>query len=75
MFFMFPIMRQIMTWVGTFPAKRKNISAIFNRHDGHCAIFAGGIAEMYLMNDSTEDIYLKKRRNTIKVAIYTTHIL
>lgn len=66
--FYFPVMRQIMAWLGTRPARRKNISKIFSVGH-HCAIVPGGIAEMYLMNSSTEEVFLRKRRNTVKVAI------
>ena len=54
--------------LGTRPAGRKNISKILNRGDC-CAIIPGGIAEMFLVNTKTEEIYLKTRRNTIKAAI------
>lgn len=50
------------------PAKRQNISKILNRGH-HCAVIPGGIAEMYLVNDKTEEIYLKSRRKTVQVAI------
>lgn len=66
--FMFPILRQIFTWIGTNPAKRINITKILQRGD-HLAIIPGGIAEMYLINKDTEGIYLKKRLNTIKAII------
>jgi len=66
--FMFPIMRQIMSWIGTHHANRKNIGKIFKK--GYSvAIIPGGIAEMYLINDKTESIYLRKRHNTVKAAI------
>ena len=29
----------------------------------------GGIAEMYLVSDKTEGLFLKKRQNTVKAAI------
>jgi hypothetical protein len=50
------------------PAKRSNITKILNRGD-FCAVIPGGIAEMYLMNNETEAIYLRKRLNTVKAAI------
>jgi diacylglycerol O-acyltransferase 2, plant len=57
------------------PANRKNISKIFSK-GYQCAIIPGGIAEMYLMNDKTEEVFLKTRRNTIKAAIQEgAHIL
>jgi len=66
--FTIPVMRQIMAWIGTLPAKRSNITKILNRGH-HCAVIPGGIAEMYLMNSKTEEVYLKTRRNTVKAAI------
>jgi len=66
--FMFPVMRHIMAWISTNPAKRANITKILNRGD-HLAIIPGGIAEMYLMNPETEGIYMRKRQNTVKAAI------
>lgn len=66
--FMFPVMRHIMAWIGTNPAKRANLTKILNRGD-HLAIIPGGIAEMYLMNPDTEGIFLRKRHNTVKAAI------
>ncbi len=66
--FSFPIMRQVMAWIGTVPAGRKNIAKVFEA--GHnCAIIPGGIAEMYLMNRQKESIFLRKRINTVKIAI------
>lgn len=66
--FMFPVMRQIMAWIGTQTAKRSSFTKIFNA--GHyAAVIPGGIAEMYLVNSKTENIYLRKRHNTVKVAI------
>lgn len=66
--FKFPVMRQIMAWIGTHPANRKSIQKIFK--SGHnCAVVVGGIAEMYLMNRETEGIYWKKRLNTVKIAM------
>eukprot|EP01034_Spumella_vulgaris_P023350 gene23350-29563_t len=66
--FKFPVMRQLFSWIGTHPAKRSSFTKIFAA--GHyCAVIPGGIAEMYLVNSETESIYLKKRQNTVKVAI------
>ena len=66
--FMFPVMRQIMAWIGTFPASRASISKIF-RKGFHAAIIPGGIAEMYLVNPHEEGIYFTERLKTVKVAI------
>lgn len=66
--FKVPVIRQIMTWVGTWPATRKNITKIFAK-GGHVGIQVGGIAEIFLMNTATESIFLKKRKGSVKAAI------
>jgi 2-acylglycerol O-acyltransferase 2 len=66
--FQFPIMRHIMVWVGAVPARRENITKVFNEGD-HVAVIPGGIAEMFLGNDKTENVFLRKRQNTVKAAI------
>lgn len=66
--FKIPVMRHLMSWLGTHPASRRNITKILNKWK-RAAIIPGGIAEMYLVNRKTEAIYLKLRRNTIKAAI------
>jgi 2-acylglycerol O-acyltransferase 2 len=66
--FAFPLMRQLFAWLGTHPASRANIGKIFKK-GYHCAVMPGGIAEMYLASETEEKIFLKKRRNTVKVAI------
>lgn len=66
--FRIPFIRHFMAWSGSRPATRKNFAQIFK--DGyHAAVLPGGIAEMYLVSRTEEAIYLKKRRNTIKLAI------
>eukprot|EP01031_Cornospumella_fuschlensis_P040686 gene40686-49608_t len=66
--FSFPIMRQIMSWIGTNPAKKKNIAKVFES-GRYCAVIPGGIAEMYVVSETQECVYLKKRINTAKTAI------
>ena len=34
-----------------------------------CAIIPGGIAEMYLVSDKSEGLFLRKRQNTVRAAI------
>ena len=66
--FMFPIVRHIMSWLGTHTANRKSFSKIFkNGYWG--AVVAGGIAEMFLGTTFNEGIYIKKRFGTVKMAI------
>jgi hypothetical protein len=66
--FFFPIMRQMMAWIGTQRANRKGISTTFKK-GFHCAIVPGGIAEMYLVSEDSENLYLKKRAGTVRAAI------
>ena len=66
--FYFPIYRHIMSLVGTRPAKRKNITKIYDIGH-HCSILPGGIAEMYLCDNTVENVYLKKRKGSIKAAL------
>lgn len=66
--FAFPVMRHIMSWLGTRRASRKGIKNILDSNQ-HMAIIPGGIAEMYLVSEDEEAIYLRKRHNTVKVAL------
>lgn len=66
--FKVPGMRQFMSWCGVHPVKRNTISKII-KGGKHVAIIPGGIAEMFLISDDKEEIYLKKRTNTMKAAI------
>ena len=66
--FAFPIMRHVMSWLGTRRASRKGIKNILDSNQ-HMAIIPGGIAEMYLVSEEEEAIYLRKRQNTVKVAL------
>jgi hypothetical protein len=66
--FAFPGMRHIMCWIGAMPASRKNISKIFARGDS-LALLPGGIAEIFLVSEEEEAIYLRKRRSTVRAAI------
>jgi hypothetical protein len=66
--FYFPVLRHIMSFCGTRPAKRINITKIFETGH-HCALLPGGIAEMYLSDNKVEHVYLKKRKGAIKAAL------
>lgn len=66
--FSVPVLRQVMSWIGTRHATREGIRAILS-NDSHVTVLPGGIAEMYLVNSNEEAIYLRKRHNTIKMAI------
>ena len=61
-------MRQVMAWLGTHRASRKNITKILDKW-GRCAVIPGGIAEMFLSNDDKETCFFKSRKGTIKAAI------
>lgn len=66
--FMFPVMRQVMAWIGTQRATKGNIKKILNAGH-HCAILPGGIAEMYLSDKDCERVYFKKRFKTVQSCI------
>ena len=67
--FYFPVVRHIMSWIGTHKASRTNFSKIFKRNNSWAAVVAGGIAEMYLGTSTREGIYVRKRFGTVKMAI------
>jgi diacylglycerol O-acyltransferase 2, plant len=66
--FSVPGLRQIMSWIGTRRATREGIRTIL-ANDSHVTVLPGGIAEMYLVNPNVEAIYLRKRHNTVRMAI------
>jgi 2-acylglycerol O-acyltransferase 2 len=69
--FMFPVMRQMMAWIGTKPARKEYYAKTF-KEGNYAAVIPGGIAEMYLIDDKnteTESIYFKNRKGTVKMAI------
>lgn len=66
--FSFPVMRQIMSWLGTHRASSSSISRILKKW-GRAAIIPGGIAEMYCCNSEKETCFFTTRKNTVKVAI------
>jgi 1-acyl-sn-glycerol-3-phosphate acyltransferase len=76
--FMFPIMRHLMAWIGTKPARKEYYAKTF-KEGNMAAVIPGGIAEMYLIendNNSTESIYFKNRKGTVKLAIQNgAHII
>ena len=72
--FLFPGMRQLMSWLGTRPVNRESFSQILSAGH-HCAVIPGGIAEMYLASEKEEVVFIRRRRNTVKLAIQNgTHI-
>jgi hypothetical protein len=48
--FQFPVMRQLMAWIGTRPARKESFTKIF-ASGHHGAVVPGGIAEMYLVSE------------------------
>lgn len=66
--FSFPVMRHVMAWLGTRRATRAGIKDIL-KHNQHVAIIPGGIAEMYIVSEEEEAIYLRARHKTLKLAI------
>lgn len=73
--FYFPIMRHFMAWLGTHPVSTAGIKKVLDKYK-RCAIIPGGIAEMFLVNNETEKIFLKTRHKTVKNAIINgAHII
>ena len=66
--FRFPIFRHAIAWTGTRGASRKNILKIFDE-GCHCTVLPGGIAEIFVCNHDTEDIYFRERKQIIKLAL------
>lgn len=66
--FYIPVIRQLLAWAGARRASRKSIKELLGR-GFHVAILTGGIAEMYLVNDDIEGVYLRKRQNAVRAAI------
>lgn len=66
--FRFPIFRHIIAWTGGRGASRKNILKIFDE-GCQCTVIPGGIAEIFVCNHQTEDIYFKERKQIIKLAL------
>jgi len=69
MMFRIPIYRHVMTWLGCEPATSSNFKALLKR--GSCAVVVGGLAEMYMQDESRERILLKSRKGFIRVALET----
>lgn len=66
--FAVPGLRQVMSWIGTRRATREGIRTILSS-GSHVTVLPGGIAEMYLVSPTVEAIYLRKRHNTVRMAI------
>lgn len=66
--FCFPIFRHVVAWTGTRGASRKNVLKIFDE-GSHCTVLPGGIAEIFVCNQDTEDIYFKDRKQIIRMAL------
>jgi len=62
-----PLMRHLNAWMGAKPATKEGIAECFKT--GSCAIFPGGIAEMFLTKRDSENVYVKKRFGFVKSAI------
>ncbi|CAM9727616.1 unnamed protein product [Ectocarpus fasciculatus] len=54
--------------MGIRKAGRKSILDMFEE-DTNVAVVVGGIAEMFMISNHTENLYLKKRKNSTKISI------
>lgn len=66
--FRLPGLRHVFSWIGCRPASAKNVEKIY-QEGGSCAITVGGVAEMFLINNEKEKVYLKKHRGFVREAI------
>ncbi|CAM9104061.1 unnamed protein product [Ectocarpus sp. 6 AP-2014] len=63
-----PGIRLLYSWMGIRKAGRKSILDMFEE-DINVAVVVGGIAEMFMVSNHTEKLYLKKRKNFTKISI------
>lgn len=67
--FRMPFLRQFFLWLGCVPASRENLATILERPGGKVAIMSGGIAEIFLSCRKREEVYLKRRKGFVRLAI------
>jgi 2-acylglycerol O-acyltransferase 2 len=69
--FWIPGYYHFMTWIGVQPASKKNFYRLLKK--GWVAVIVGGIAEMFMMRDDKEQIYLRERKGMVRMAVETGH--
>lgn len=69
--FRIPILRQVCRWGGVLPAEPEIIrNALTWPHPNNVTfIVPGGIAEIFLMRDDVEQVYVKHRKGFVKLAL------
>jgi hypothetical protein len=66
--FRLPWMRHLYSWLGATPATKRSFKKTVERV-GSCSVIPGGIAEMFMLDDDNERIFLRKRFGFVKVAL------
>eukprot|EP00873_Tetraselmis_striata_P020064 jgi/Tetstr1/440328/TSEL_028665.t1 len=69
--FWIPGYYHFMTWIGVQPASKANFHRLLKR--GWVAVIVGGIAEMFMMREDREQIYLRRRKGIVRMAVETGH--
>lgn len=68
-----PVLRQMFRTMNLVPANKKSVLKTLQRTYPHNITFIvpGGIAEMFLMRDDLEQVFIKSRKGFIKLALQT----
>ena len=69
--FRLPVIRQIFTWLGAVPADRENLVRLLVEERRNVSILPGGIAELFLSHRRREQVYLRRRKGFVRLAIET----
>jgi 2-acylglycerol O-acyltransferase 2 len=69
--FRIPVLRQILRVLGVVPADERTVGITLRRSFPNNVTFLvpGGIAEMFLMRDDLEQVFVKSRKGFIKLAL------
>jgi len=67
--FWIPGYYHLMSWIGVRPATKKNFLRLLDK--GWVAVIVGGIAEMFMMSNDQEHIFLRKRKGIVRIAVQT----
>uniref|UniRef100_A0A383W0X4 Acyltransferase n=1 Tax=Tetradesmus obliquus TaxID=3088 RepID=A0A383W0X4_TETOB len=62
-----PLWRHVMTWIGAQPATADNFRRLLKL--GSVGLVPGGIAEMFMSEESHEEIKLRDRKGFVRIAV------